>query len=163
MRKHITANRSDVAQHRPDASQASRWLDLEQLATVEVTSEDSSHPIEAALVAGPASGWRASSAGEQVVRLRLDTPQQVRRLRLRFDDRDSARTQEFVIRYSRRGETEYRDIVRQQFTFSPGGATRQEEDYAVDLADVVALELRIVPNIAGGSDRATLTEWRVGA
>ena len=34
------------------------WLDLEQLARVEVTSEDPRYPIEAAFVAGREPGWR---------------------------------------------------------------------------------------------------------
>lgn len=155
MRKHITEDRPNVTNDRS-------WFDLEQLATVEVTSEDPSHPVEAALVSRSGPGWRASKRGEQTVRLTFDAPQQIRHLRLLFEDAGSARTQEFVIRSLMRGDTDYRDVVRQQFTFSPGGASRQQENYDVNLDDVVALELRIVPNISGGPDLATLTEWRVG-
>jgi len=155
MRKHVT-------DQSPDVSKTLRWLDLEQLAAVEVTSEHPARPIEGALLASPSIGWQASSPGEQAVRLRFDAPHQIRRLRLLFEDADSSRTQEFVLRYLRHGETQFREVLRQQFTFSPAGATREQEEYAVDLADVVALELRIVPNITGGPDRATLSEWRVG-
>ena len=155
MRKQITEDRPKVTDDR-------RWLDLEQLATVEVTSEDPSHPVEDALVSRSGTGWRASSSGEQTLRLTFDAPQQIRHLRLLFDDAASTRTQQFVIRSLQRGDTDYRDVVRQQFTFSPGGASRQQENYDVDLADVVSLELRIVPNISGGPDLATLEEWRVG-
>ena len=35
-----------------------KWLDVEQLARVEVTSEDAAHPIEAALVPGEEAGGR---------------------------------------------------------------------------------------------------------
>jgi hypothetical protein len=96
------------------------------------------------------------------VRLTFDAPQQVRHLRLLFEDAHSTRTQEFVIRSLTRGDTDYRDVVRQQFTFSTGGASRQQENYDLRLDDVVSLELRIVPNISGGAEVATLKEWRVG-
>ncbi len=36
------------------------WLDLEEIARVEVTSENPNFPIEAALAAGERSGWRAA-------------------------------------------------------------------------------------------------------
>ena len=155
MRKHMTEDRPNVTDDRS-------WLDLEQLATVEVTSEDPSHPVEAALVSRSGPGWRASSRGEQTVRLTFDAPQHIRHLRLLFEDADATRTQEFVIRSLTRGDTAYRDVVRQQFTFSSGGASRQQENYDVNLDEVVSLELRIVPNISGGADVATLKEWRVG-
>src|SRR5216683_2902852 len=49
----------------PDA----RWLDVEQLARVEVTSEDAAHPIEAALVPEEEAGWQAAQPGEPTIRL----------------------------------------------------------------------------------------------
>ena len=51
--------------------------------------------------------------------------------------------------------------MRQQYNFSPSGVTRESEDYAVDLADVTALELRIVPDISGGDARASVTQLRI--
>ena len=54
----------------------SDWLDLALLAQVEVTSEEAGFPIEAALMAESSltgSGWRASSQGEQLIRLLLET------------------------------------------------------------------------------------------
>src|SRR5713226_244180 len=43
-------------------------LELEQLAKVEVTSEDPYFPIESALVSGTGPGWRAAEKGKQIVR-----------------------------------------------------------------------------------------------
>jgi hypothetical protein len=40
------------------------WLDLEQIATVEVTSEDPSFPIEYAFGSNDGPGWRASEGGD---------------------------------------------------------------------------------------------------
>jgi hypothetical protein len=51
--------------------------------------------------------------------------------------------------------------VRQQYNFSPPEAVREVEDYDVDLDGVTALELRIVPDISGGSTRASLAQLRL--
>jgi hypothetical protein len=52
--------------------------------------------------------------------------------------------------------------MRQQYNFSPPGATREIEDQRVELNNVTALELRIVPDISGGSARASLAQMRIG-
>ena len=137
------------------------WLDLEALARVEVTSEDAAHPIESALLTVGATGWRAESPGEQTVRLLFDAPQRLRRIRLLFREEKEARTQEFVLRWSPTVDGPSRDIVRQQYHFSPSGATEEIEDYRVELEDVVALEVTIIPNISGGDAYASLAELRL--
>jgi hypothetical protein len=134
---------------------------LEGLARVEVTSEDTAHPIESALLTIGATGWRAESPGEQTVRLLFKAPQRVRRIRLLFREEKEARTQEFVLRWSPRTEGSWRDVVRQQYHFSPSGATEEMEEYEVELDGVVALELRIIPNLNGGSC-ASLVQLRLG-
>jgi hypothetical protein len=55
----------------------------------------------------------------------------------------------------------FREIVRQQWNFSPSGSTSEVEDYAVALACVSALELRIVPDTSGGDVRASLAALRL--
>jgi hypothetical protein len=137
------------------------WLDLQSLAQVELTSEDAANPIEAALVPGAELGWRAAQAGEQTICLLFDELQRVRRIQLLFHEDQQARTQEFVLRWSPDGGQSYREIVRQQYNFSPPGMTREFEDYAVDLASVTALELRIVPDISGGDARASVAQLRI--
>jgi hypothetical protein len=59
------------------------------------------------------------------------------------------------------GGQSYREILRQQYNFSPPGMMREFEDYAVDLAGVTALELKIVPDISGGDARASLAQLRI--
>ena len=59
-----------------------------------------------------------------------------------------------------RGQS-YREIVRQQYNFSPPEAIREVEDYDLNLDGVTALELTIIPDISGGSARASLAQWRV--
>jgi hypothetical protein len=137
------------------------WLDLQSMAQIEVTSESAANPIEAALVLGAGLGWRAAQAGEQTIRILFDESRSVRRIQLLFHEDQQARTQEFVLRWSPDGGQSYRDVVRQQYNFSPSGVTRESEDYAVDLADVTALELRIVPDISGGDARASVTQLRI--
>jgi hypothetical protein len=137
------------------------WLDLEPLAQVEITSEDVGYSIESALLPRLGSGWRAAQPGEQTIRLRFDAPLRISLIRLVFHEEEQERTQEFVLRWSPDGGQSYREIVRQQFNFSPPAATRELEDYAVDLDGVTGLELRIVPDISGGSTRATLAQLRL--
>lgn len=138
------------------------WMNLEQLAQVEISSEDPEYPIESALQPGAAQGWRAAQPGVQTIRLRFDHPQHLSRIWLVFVDPDVPRTQEFVLRWSPDGGNSYQEIVRQQWNFSPPQATREVEDYHVDLAGVTVLELQIVPDISGGATRASLEEWRAG-
>src|SRR4030095_10555124 len=45
------------------------WLDLEELAQVEVTSEDAAYPIEAAFAPEEESCWRAPEPGRPSLRL----------------------------------------------------------------------------------------------
>ena len=137
------------------------WMDLERLAQVEITSEDVDHPIDSALIPGTGPGWRAAQPGEQTIRLRFNEPQRLQRLHLVFQEDELERTQEFVLRWSPDGGQSYREIVRQQYNFSPPGVAREVEDYDVNLDGVTALELRIVPNISGGSARASLAQLRL--
>ncbi len=51
----------------------SGWLDVNKVASVEVTSEDQNFPIESALLGDHARGWRAAESGTQTIRLVFDT------------------------------------------------------------------------------------------
>ena len=138
------------------------WLDVEQLAAVEVTSEEAGHRIEAALRAEDHHReWRASEGGMQTIRLRFDTPQRLHLIRLVFDEGERARTHEFVLRWQAQNESTSRDVVRQQYTFSPPATTREIEEYTVDLNAVSVLELQIVPDISDRHAKASLSEWRL--
>src|SRR5207244_12248715 len=134
------------------------WLDLEALARVEGTSEAAAHPFESALLTVGAMGWRAESPGEQTVRLLFDAPQRLRRIRLLFREGKEARTQEFVLRWSPTTESSWRDVVRQQYHFSPLGATEEIEEYQVALEEVAALLRTIIPSLRGIS-YASLAPW----
>ena len=135
------------------------WLDLERAAVVEVTSEEKDYPIESALVSVEAAGWRAAAPGPQTIRLIFDQPQTLKHISLVFEERQTTRTQEFVLRWSSDGARSFRDIVRQQWNFSPPEAPREIEEYQVQLSDVTTLELVVMPQIAGGAARASLQEF----
>lgn len=155
MRKTIVPVGSD---HAPPAEDA--WLDLAHIARVEITSEESSHPVEGALVPTGGSGWRAALPGPQTLRLLFDSPQTLRRIHLKFVESVAERRQEFVMRWSPDGEV-FHEIVRQQWNFSPGGATTETEDYRVDLSSVAVFELAIHPDVSGGDARASLAVLRL--
>jgi hypothetical protein len=139
---------------------AQDWLNVDRLASVEVTSEESGYPIESALH-GEKRGWRAANAGTQVIRLIFDEPQKLRRIWLVFEDTENTRTQEFVLRWSADTEHSFREIVRQQWNFSQPNAVRETEDYTVEIPGVETLELVIVPDITGGAARASLKNLRL--
>ncbi len=143
------------------ASPDQDWLNLEDLAEVEITSEDAAHPIESALLPGRASGWRAAGPGKQTIRLFFTHPQRRRRIRLDFVEPRTERTQEYALRWSADGGQSFREIVRQQWNFSPQGATRETEDHRVELPAVTVLELSIIPDTSGGNAFASLAQLRL--
>jgi hypothetical protein len=151
-----------IADSRPDSStESGAWLDLENLATVEVTSENSDSPIEHAFDPGTEAGWRAAEAGEQVIRLLFDSPRDVHRIQLQFCETQVERTQEFSLQWASNGGA-LREIVRQQWNFSPTGATTEVEDYSPNLIGASVLQLTIKPDIGQGRALASLNKWRVG-
>ncbi|MDA3902871.1 MAG: hypothetical protein PF441_05395 [Desulfuromusa sp.] len=137
------------------------WLNLEALAEVEITSEDTAHPIESALLPGRASGWRAEGPGKQTIRLLFVNPQRLRRIFLNFVETHTERTQEYVLRWSSDNGQSFKEIVRQQWNFNPQGATSETEDHHVELPAVTVLELIIIPDISGGNTNASLAQLRL--
>ena len=157
MRKLVTGENKQIQQ----SKHSSDWLDLEQLAQVEITSEDPDHPIESALLQNNDSGWRANEPGKQTIRLLFDKPQTITRIQLLFEESERERTQEFVLRWSPDDRDSNREIVRQQYNFSPAANTEELEDYTVNLDGVLILEMNITPDISGGNAYASLTRLRL--
>jgi hypothetical protein len=136
-----------------------RWIDIGEIAEAEVTSEARDFPLEAALTPGP--GWRAGTSGIQTIRLIFQEPRPLKRIRLSFSEADCDRTQEFVLRWAPKVDSPFREIVRQQWNFSPHGSTREVEDYSVELPQVAVLELTIRPDISSAGGIARLDQWRL--
>ncbi len=128
---------------------------------MEITSENAAHPIESALLPGRASGWRAAGPGKQTIRLLFAHPQRLRRIWLDFVEPHAERTQEYVLRWSSDGGESFREIVRQQWNFSPQGATCETEDHHVELPAVTVLEMNINPDTSGGNAVASLAQLRL--
>ncbi len=138
--------RKSIVSPTPTASVARHelWRDLERIARVEITSEDELFPIEHALGKAVTTGWRAANPGPQVIRLHFDEPMTIHRIQLHFIDRASERSQEFALAAG--AGADLREVVRQQFTFSPHGSTEELEDLKVDLNGITILELQIDPD-----------------
>jgi hypothetical protein len=145
----------------PIESSDEKWLDIGNLGEVEVTSEDDSFPIESAILPGAKGGWRAARAGEQTIGIVFDQPQTLTRIFVIFEEHESARSHQFVLRWTQGIGELYREIVRQQWNFSPPVTVREVEDYRVQLSNVKKLELVIQPDIAAGKAVASLMQLRL--
>ncbi|MGA8441846.1 MAG: hypothetical protein WB714_26740 [Candidatus Sulfotelmatobacter sp.] len=156
MRKRLITPTSESIRNRGEG-----WLDVERAAVVEVTSEEEAFPVESVFNSGEARGWRAAQPGSQTIRLVFDQPQRLKHISLVFEERETARTQEFVLRWSKDEGSSVREIVRQQWNFNPPDSVREVEEYQADLSAVGVLELIITPNIGGGDARASLKSLRL--
>lgn len=139
-------------------------IDIASEATVLVTSEAPEHPIDHAFDGnrGPgATHWIAGEPGEQTVILAFDAPQAIRRVALEIEETEVARTQELQLAVSTDGGRIYREVLRQEYNFSPAGATFEREDWAVDAEDVTHLRLAIRPDKGDRPCRATITSLAV--
>jgi hypothetical protein len=154
MQKEIVAHTPELA---PAASGS--WMDLENT-RVRITSEDAAWPIESALKPQPGRGWKAAQPGAQTIWIDFAVPQPLHEIKLRFEAAEP-RTQEFVLLSSNDGGQSYREIVRQQFNFSPEATPIEDETYFPRLTGVTGLKLTIIPDISGGDARATLRSLRI--
>jgi hypothetical protein len=135
-------------------------IDVAAVATVLVTSEDPGHPVDHAFDdrRGPGgSRWVAGEPGEQTVVLAFDAPQTIRRVVLEVEEHEDARTQEVQLAVSVDGGQTYRELVRQEYNFSPPGTTFEREDWAVTAEGVTHLRLWVKPDKGGKPCRATIT------
>lgn len=141
-------------------------LDLAASATLAYSSEDPAYPVENLLDGRGGPGgtrWRAArpNTTEQIV-VELDQPQTLSRLVYEVEEHESERTQEVRIEASSDGGKTYRDLVTQEYNFSPRGANFQREELRVEVVDATHLRLTIVPN-KSGSGTATLTTLELHA
>jgi hypothetical protein len=90
----------------------------------------------------------------------FDRQQSISRLIYEVEETERERTQEVQIEASIDGGQTYRQVLVQEFTFSPRGATHQREDLRVDLHDVTHLRLVITPH-KHGSGPATLSRLQI--
>jgi hypothetical protein len=137
------------------------WLDIQRIASGELSSEDPQHPFERALRTDSADGWRALDPGPQLIRLRFDSPQAIRRIYLQFREEEVIRSQEIAL-FATSKMSPRKELVRQQWVFSPQGATTEVENYFFDLSGVTVLELEIDPGRHDKHVFASLQSIQIG-
>jgi hypothetical protein len=137
-----------------------REKDLAAIATVLVTSEAAGHPIEHVFDQhrGPGgSRWMAAEPGEQIVRLAFDTPQSIHQITVEVEEPEVSRTQELQLAISSDGGRTYREVLRQEYTFSPPGTAFEHEEWTIAAEGVTHVQLVIKPDKGHTPCRATLT------
>ena len=142
-------------------SPSGTWFDLETAATVELSSEDPQHPFERALRAESLDGWKASNPGPQLIRLRFDNPQPLRRVLLQFREDAVSRSQEFAL-FATSTTSPRKELVRQQWVFNPQGSTTEVENYFFNLDGVTVVELEIDPGRHDKDVFASLQSIQIG-
>jgi hypothetical protein len=145
--------------HKSTSGRRADEKDIAAIATVLVTSEDRDHPIDNAFDErrGPGgSRWIAEQSGEQTLILAFDTPQTIRQVVLEVEEPEVTRTQELAMSVSNDGGQTYRELVRQEYNFSPG-TTLEREEWTIRADGVSHLRLKIKPDKGGKPCRATLT------
>jgi hypothetical protein len=146
--------------HQTTSSRGAADKDIAAVATVLVSSEDPRHPIDYAFDGqrGPGtSRWIAAESGEQALILAFDTPQTIRKILVVVEEPEISRTQEMAVSISQDGGQTYRELMRQEYNFSPPGTTLEHEEWSIKADAVSHLQLRIKPDKGGKAVRATLT------
>jgi hypothetical protein len=136
------------------------WIDLLSLATAELSSEDPAFPFENALEPEATRGFRAGMPGLQSIRLTFDHPRPIRKIRLEFEEETTSRSQEFTLAVTH-ADGSRREIIRQQWSFSPGGSTTEVEEYTVQLDNVLSFELIVDPGRHDKNVFVTLQTLRI--
>lgn len=139
-------------------------LDLPAIATALVTSEAPDHPVQNAFdgSSGPmASRWIAATPGEQTLILQFDSPQLIRRVDLEVREDDATRTQELALSVSADGGHTYRELLRQEYNFSPPSTVCERESWSTTAPGTTHLRLWIKPDKGGRACRATVTALRI--
>ena len=147
-------------------ARAAGEIDIAGCATIAYSSEDPAHPVEHMLDgrSGPgATRWMSArpDTTEHIV-IEFDRPQTISRLVYEVEETMQERTQEVRVEVSEDAGRSYRQILVQEYNFSPGGATCQREEQRFNLEKITHLRLTVVPN-KKGSGMATLTSLRLFA
>lgn len=147
-------------------ARATGEIDIVGCATIGYSSENPAHPVEHMLDerCGPvATRWISAHPDtvEHIV-VEFDQPQAISQLAYEVEEAERERTQEVRVEVSEDGGRTYRQILVQEYNFSPAGATYQREEQRFNFLRVSHLRLTIVPN-KSGSGTATLTALRLFA
>ena len=136
------------------ASHEVAWLDLDAVADVSIVADGRRIPRAA-------GAWSADYPGDQTIEIRFREPTSLACLRVVCSELEQSRTQEMTIWASLHRGEQHREVVRQQFTFSPDGATKEVETYALRLDGVSLVQVRIIPSIDGRRAVARVSELQL--
>jgi hypothetical protein len=137
-------------------------LPLGALAEVRASSEDKDHAIVLAFDDGDGPGstfWKAGDPGEQTITVAFREACRLSKVSIQVEEREVTRTQEVQLAVSTDGGLTYRELLRQEFTFSPNGATWEEERWTVPDDRLTHVRLVIKPDKGRRDMYATLTSF----
>jgi F5/8 type C domain len=138
-------------------------IDIAGCATVVYSSEDPAHPVEHLLDArsGPgATRWvSARPDTTEHILVEFDRPLAISRVVYEVEETERERTQEIRAEVWEDGGRTYRQILVQEYTFSPGGATYQREEQRFNLGPVRVASLGYFPAERTTTSAAAAT-WR---
>lgn len=134
-------------------------IDIIRNAEVIATSESESCPLDNIVdgSTGPGSSqWEAGSTGAQTLIFKFDVPQNITGIDYEIEEREVARTQEVCFDVSIDSGAHFREILRQEYNFSPNGSTYQREELKLDIPQVTELKMTIKPDKGNHECRAKL-------
>src|SRR3977135_1464683 len=160
MRKRLMSEHSSRPPERPGE------IDIASRATVAYSSEDPAHPVEHLIDGHYGRGsthWASArpNATERIVLVSVRT-HMISCLVDGGEECRQERTQEVRVEVSSDHGRSYRQVLVQEYTFSPQGAIFQHEELRLELPAITNLSLTIVPN-KSGTGVATLTALRLFA
>lgn len=138
-------------------------IDLARCSVLAYSSEDSKHPIENLIDGREDTFWASArpNTTERIV-VEFDRPQSISCMIYDAQERSVERTQELRVETSSDGGNRYRQILVQEYTFSPSGATCQHEEHWLNLPPITHLRLTVVPD-KRGAGVASLSSLRLFA
>ena len=154
LRKKIIPAAARLAAHTPANS-----IDIIRSAELIATSESENFPLDNIFdgSTGPGSSqWVAGSTGPQTLLFKFDAPQHITGIIYEIEETEVARTQETCFEASSDSGAHFREILRQEYNFSPTGATFQREELNVDLPGITDLKMTIRPDKGNRDCRAKL-------
>lgn len=135
-------------------------IDVGATATVIVTSESPENVVDFAFdgLGGPGgTRWVANDVGEQSITLAFDTPQSFNGVRLEVEESQIDRTQQVTLSTSHDSGQSYRELLQQEFNFSPSGSTFERENWTIFAHAVTHFRVTIKPDKGGKPCRASIT------
>ncbi len=124
-------------------------LPLLSLAEVQASSEDEVHPILLAFddaIEPGSTYWKAGDPGEQTITVTFREPCSLAQITIGVEEQKIGRTQEVQLSLSTDGGRTYRELVRQEFNFSPDGATWEREAWNITQDHITNVRLIIKPD-----------------